>query len=83
MQLRQEISIPGRGLTDIEKIRIKRDASDVVSLVDLSGKNSTNLFGKDPSYYVDHTMFCTFGVCFTHRILLVYSYVRNKQYYYL
>ena len=52
MQLRQEISFQGSVITkhtDLEKTRIKRDESDVASMVDLLGNNWTNPFGNDPS----------------------------------
>ena len=51
-QLRQEISVQGSVITkhtDLEKARIKRDASDVASMVDLLENNWTNPFGNDPS----------------------------------
>ena len=35
--------------TDLEKTRIKRDESDVASMVDLLENNWTNPFGNDPS----------------------------------
>ena len=50
-QLRKEISIQGSLIsnhTDIEKTRIKRDESDVASVVDLLENNWTNPFGNDP-----------------------------------
>ena len=51
-QLRQEISVQGSVITkhtDLEKTRIKRDESDVASMVDLLVNNSTNPFGNYPS----------------------------------
>ena len=51
-QLRQEISVEGSVITkhtDLEKTRIKRDESDVASMVDLLENNWTNPFGNDPS----------------------------------
>ena len=51
-QLRQEISVQGSVITkhtDLEKTRIKRDESDVASIVDFSENNWTNPFGNDPS----------------------------------
>ncbi len=51
-QLRQEISVHGSVITkhtDLEKTRIKRDESDVASMVDLLENNWTNPFVNDPS----------------------------------
>ena len=51
-QLWQEISIQGSMITKhtyIEKTRIKRDASDVDSMVGLLENNWANHFGNDPS----------------------------------
>ena len=51
-QLRQEISVQGSVITKhtyLEKTRIKRDESDVASIVDFSENNWTNPFGNDPS----------------------------------
>ena len=54
-QLRQEISIQGSVITkhtDLEKIRIKRDESDVTAMVELLENNWTNPFGNYPSDHV-------------------------------
>ena len=51
-QLRQEISIQGNVITkhtDLEKTCIKRNDSDVASMVDLLENNWTNPFRNDPS----------------------------------
>ena len=51
-QLRQEISVQGSVIkkhTDLGKTRIKRDESDVASMVYLLENNWTNPFGNDPS----------------------------------
>ena len=52
MQQWQEISIQGSVITkhtDLENTHIKRDKSDVASMVDLLENNWTNHFGNDPS----------------------------------
>ena len=51
-QLRQDISVQGSVITkhtDLEKTNIRRDESDVASMVDLSENNWKNPFGNDPS----------------------------------
>ena len=55
-QLRHRICIQGPGTvshTDLEKTRVKRDESDVTSLVDLIENNWMNLFDNDPSDLVN------------------------------
>ena len=51
-QLRQDISVQGSVITkhtDLEKTRIKKEESDVASMIDLLESNWTNPFGNDSS----------------------------------